>query len=237
MPAAHVLMGDITDAATEAQDTLALAFIDDLPAPVYAIAGSHDIWGDARTPAEWATVYSMPAADYIVDLTFCKLICLSQVSATSGGIAAGRLTWIGDALTAASPTPCLICFHFPLYDTTLSSDSEHYYSSTDEVWYAYNVSAIRAMLDDHANAIAWVQAHIHAPYTAPQFIGSRAEGAHTMAYISTSSPYYTDKVTGENLLEAIVSVYVTIPTSGPLQIGVRDHLTQSWIQYYSIAVG
>lgn len=233
-PVAHVQVGDTTDTATAGQDTDALAFLNGLPATWYSICGGHDVWGDARTPAQWATAYGMAGQSYVVDLTFCQLICIGVDNATSYTLSVATLAWLDAALTAAGATPCIIVNHHPLYNTVQTPDAAKYYASLANTWYQKDNAAVRQIVANHDNAVAWVAGHTHSPHFANQFIYSELVGTHYVAIISCSSPYYTNFLAGEDLTEAVISLHVSLPSASLMEVRVRDSLSARWIKRYNL---
>jgi hypothetical protein len=175
----------------------------------------------------------MSARDYVVDLTFCKLICLGcNDVASPGTLDATALTFLDTSLTNAGATPCIIVTHFPMHNTVLSSDAAHYLSSATADWYIYPENTLVTTLDAHDNAVAWVSGHVHAPYFAPQFVFTHQHGTHNVHYIAASSIDYYN-IDGAS--PVVPSVYVCVQPSY-IAVKVRDHAKRTYVGGYVLPI-
>lgn len=221
-PAAVICCGDITEAANGAQDTAALAFLNGL-GTWYAVNGGHDVLG--RTPDEWAAAYGMEGRDYYVEIgspAFVRLIVLGVVDASSVTLDATALANLETWVTGTS-LPVIIATHPPMYNTVINTDLTNYYSSDQPNWFLNNQAAIWQIAADNDNVKMFLSGHIHASYTSTRFLHSEQIGTHLVHFIPGSSIYYTNKVTGEDLTEAVVSQYLTF-TDTTVTVQLRDHL-------------
>lgn len=227
-PYRHMQIGDQTDNGTAAQDTIARAWLDRLPAAWYATLGNHDIDNNVRTPAQWAVAYGMPGQNYTVDLGFVQLIVVAPDSLTTVGVketelSAATVTYLDTQLAAASKD-CWICCHAPLKNTALSSASA--YGSDESFFYSYVDADIRAVLAARSRAKAWISGHTHSPITASGFVKLETVGGRTIACINCSSIYYTDR--NDHSVGSMATLYLT-SVAGGIEIRARDHGLAQWV--------
>lgn len=199
----HVVMGDLTENGATAEDTAALAWLDNLDGPWYAAVGNHDMWtprtGDAAAAA-WGRTKNQD-----IDLGGARLIILSPDASapnnTSIVLSQATLDYLDARLTAAGSTPCLICCHAPLFGTVGVGQAGEY-SSAGGGFFVVAVDIanetngvrdqpIRDILALHENAVAWISGHSHNPITTPALVTSVVCGTHSVACINASALYYT----------------------------------------------
>jgi hypothetical protein len=230
-PLAHVQTGDIID--TEAsQDAAALAFLAALPADAYTVMGGHDVYGDFRTPEQWATVYSMAGQNYTVDLGPFVLIAIAPDDA-GATLSAVTLAYLDTQLTATAKA-CVIGLHVPLYNSVLTDDLDNYFDSLISSFQTKDHAALWSILAAHDNAVAVISGHTHSRYTDQGYVKTVQCGTHYMAIINNGSPYYNNKNTiGNNPGEIVVTNYLEV-SAGQLRVGVRDHTYQQWRKVWTI---
>jgi hypothetical protein len=220
--------GDITNDGTSAQQTKALTFLGRLPSTWYIVNGGHDVL--VYTPAQVATTYGMAGQNYTVDLGFCVLIVLGMDTPSSGVISATQRTFLENSL-AGTAKQCVVLCHMPLFYTVLNDNTTDYFDSRDMG--IANSLQIRSILALHDNAVAWISGHAHSPLSSVDVFKTELVGAHNMAMISVSSPYYTKKGATNVAAEPIITVYVTVGVSG-IQVRARDHLNKRWAKQTNI---
>jgi hypothetical protein len=236
-PACIVVPGDLTDYAEGAEDTAVLAFLNGLGPTWYAACGNHDVYGDGRTPAQWATAYGMDGRDFYKDIgdpAFARLIFLGVNNASSPHTLDATALSNLDTWVAATSLPTVIVTHFPPYNSSTHTDITNYYSSVQSNWYLKDQAAIWTILKAYDHAVAWVYGHIHTDMSATGLVHTKQIGTHLFHEIAASSIYYTNKVVGESV-SAIVTAYITITATG-LTVLYRDHTRKKFIKRFSCAI-
>lgn len=215
IPVCIAVLGDLTDYAEGIEDTSVLNFLNSLGSTWYAACGNHDVSGNARTPAQWATAYGMDGRDFYKDIgspAFARLIFLGVNSDSSphtlDATALSNLnTWLG-----STSLSCVIFTHFPPYNTVTNPDYTNYFTSLQNHWYLKDQAAIWSILKIHNNAIAWVSGHIHADMSSSGLVKSEQIGSHLVHFIAASSIYYTKRVLGETASD-IITAYLSISST------------------------
>jgi hypothetical protein len=168
--AGHVLLGDITDNALAAEDSEAVSFLDaHFGAGTWkAAVGNHDLFGTRASPDAAAAAWGMPAANYVVDYPFARIIFVAPDdlaapnSAAMQNLTPTRLNWIA-AQAATATEPVFVACHWSLYNTIGYFESgNQQYRSVDAGWYATQDSDVLTMLADSPNIKGWLSgAHWH----------------------------------------------------------------------------
>ena len=226
IPRAHV--GDMTEKGFASEDTDAVGFMNLMNPGWQAVVGNHDIWDNARNAAAAASAWGR-TANWTLDAGFCVLI---GVSPTLLGADNASLTldasYLASALDANAGKVCLVVAHPPLQNTVLEEAGQDHWNSLDPGFYAVNDTAIRDVLATRPQAKAWVSGHTHSPLSAPNIVKRELvkTGAHHLAAINASSPFYTTK--GNPLWTDTVSTcYVTVG-EGAIEVRYRDHGAHRW---------
>jgi 3',5'-cyclic AMP phosphodiesterase CpdA len=227
-PALHLQLGDMTEAGTEAEDRLALGFLDALPGPWATALGNHDIIRNTRTAAAWARAYGQSGPNFSVDLDFARVILIAPARSRPGG-AAGRLSrdtldFLDDQL-AQGPDECWVACHWPLFRTVMGDPRLHF-TSAMEAFHAKPDPQIRAILARHRNARLWLSGHTHSPLSAPGLIKRvRLAGDHTLVAINASALVGIGK--RRDPRAPLCSLYLT-KRRDRIEVRCRDHRAGSW---------
>jgi 3',5'-cyclic AMP phosphodiesterase CpdA len=227
-PALHVQIGDVTEGGTQAQDELALAFLNALPGPWVAALGNHDILGNHRTAAAWARAYGQEGQNFSVDLDFARVILVGP-DRTEPGRRAGRLSErtlaFLDRELEEAPGDCWVACHYPLFRTVMGDPRRHY-TSAMAAFHAKPDRRIRELLARHRSAKLWLSGHTHSPLSAPGFIKhARLARRRTILAINTSALLGIGR--RPNSRAPLCSLYLT-RRRGRLEIRARDHRAAAW---------
>jgi hypothetical protein len=227
-PALHLQIGDVTEAGTEAQDKLALSFLERLPGPWVTALGNHDILRKTRTAAAWARAYGQTSHNFSVDLDFARVILIAPGRSEPGG-AAGRLppatlTFLEEAL-AEGPADCWIACHWPLFRTVMGDPRLHF-TSEMAAFHAKPDRRIRELLARHRNARIWLSGHTHSPLSAPGLIKRvRLARDRTIVAINTSALVGIGK--RRDPRAPLCSLFLT-HRRDRIQVRCRDHRAGRW---------
>lgn len=242
-PVAEIFTGDLVNDATPVQDDLISAWVDTMPdLPRYYACGNHDIWGNARTPADFAAAYGMPGVNYTVDAGDVRLIFVGPDNLTGGdnttiNLSATTQTWLDGQLDATS-RDCLIVCHAPLAETALGNVSQVYTTrrTDDGGVFAVNQgvdSNLRTILADHPNAKAWIAGHTHTPSSEPTVVVGQTIGSHTMAMVNASAVAFVGRA--YSLDSPIACAYVNY-LGDRIEVRYRDHGGRSWGTVTSVSL-
>lgn len=234
-------LGDLTNTATELQDTNALAWFNSLDSDELRkiqnlyVVGNHDIWG-VRTGDQAAQAWGLTSKDYVFDLGHANLIVLGPDAIHPGNLTgclydAKALTFLDTALTQAGNKQCIIAAHAPLKGTVGAGGPSTDYKSTDQYFYAatdtnYLTDAgIRNVLNAHKNAIAWISGHTHSPLYSVDLVKSENVGSRKVVAINTSCLAYTGISKDWN--DRLATMYLTIKDDR-IDVRFRDHAAHQW---------
>jgi 3',5'-cyclic AMP phosphodiesterase CpdA len=227
-PALHLQLGDMTEGGTDAQDKLAVGFLDVLPGPWATALGNHDILRNTRTARAWARAYGQSGPNFSVDLDFARVILIAPARGRQGGDA-GRLSretlaFLDDQL-AQGPDECWIACHWPLFRTVMGDPRLHF-TSAMEAFHAKPDSQIRAILARHPNARLWLSGHTHSPLSAPGLIKRvRLAGDRALVAINASALVGIGK--RRNPRAPLCSLYLT-KRRDRIEVRCRDHRAGRW---------
>ena len=172
-PALHVQLGDATERGTDAEDELALRFLERLCGDWVCALGNHDILGNSRTVDTWAHAYGQESQNLSVDLSFVRVVVVgpdrNEPGPASGLLSQDTLEFLDTELEGA-PTDCWIACHWPLFGTVMGDPRLHY-TSAMAAFHAKPDDRIRELLAGRPNARAWISGHTHSPIEAPGFVG------------------------------------------------------------------
>lgn len=233
--AAIVAIGDSTHNGTSEEDAATAAFLATFgDEDVYTACGNHDIWGNARTPAQWAAAWGVPSKNYTVDLGFAMLIFVGPDQLTGDNttiiLTQATLDWLDAQLAAAGSKRCIVVCHAPLYGTVLGDSTS--YTSMDGPFHVQaptaggQSAAIYAVLAAHTNAVAWISGHTHSPPTSPRLVCGVDLGEHTLAAINCSALYYVGK--SAELTDPLYSQWVTL-LDDRIEVRYRNHAAAQWV--------
>ena len=183
----------------------------------------------------------MPAPSYTVDLGYAVLIVLGMTDLVYGypGNAYGTATmaFLAAELTTHSNDVCLIAAHAPLMGTVRASGPEG--GGDSRTWWnaamgesslsgapPYNDAEVRAVLEDHNCAKAWISGHTHSPVFAPDIVKAETVGGHTMAMINTSSFLQWG---AQPVGAPVVTAWVTVVDDEKIETRWRNHSSHQWI--------
>lgn len=224
----RVQVGDLTNDGFAAQDTEAVAFMNSLGPGWRAVAGNHDVWNNARTPAAAASAWGMPGVNWTLDVGFCVVV---GIGPTLLGANNADMTldaaYLDARLAEHAGRTCVVVGHPPLKNTVgIGSTTE--WTSADQGFFVQNDAAVRDVLALRPNAKAWVSGHTHSTLAAPDLVKRESvkAGAHHLAAVNCSSPFYTTK---NNILWTDVpsTCYVTV-LDGSIEVRYRDHGAHRW---------
>lgn len=232
-PLCVVHTGDITQDGTVGQDADAIDFLDDLHDTWYVVNGGHDVL--INTPAQFAVVYGMAGQNWVVETDVCYFIGLGMDDSSTTTLSSTQLTYLETQLAANTDKPCLMMCHIPPFYSVRNTDLVHYYSSDQANWFLSPDVLLRTVLSEYSNASAWLAGHLHVPYTSIDFVKDEIIGDHHMALVAASTPYYFDKVLGEQVDDPIITQYLTI-LPNEIQVRTRDHRLKQWLLYYQISL-
>jgi hypothetical protein len=228
VPALHLQIGDMTEGGREDEDRLGLAFLNGLPGAWATVLGNHDILGNARSAAAWASAYGQSSQNFSVDLGFVRVIAVGP-NRTEPGVRAGRLS----ARTLAflereldeSDTDCWIACHWPLFRTVMGDPRLHFTSAMG-FFHVKPDEPIRELLLRHPRATAWVSGHTHSPISAPGLIRrTRLAPKRSILAINTSALVGVGK--RRDPRAPLCSLYLT-HRRGRIEIRCRDHRAATW---------
>jgi 3',5'-cyclic AMP phosphodiesterase CpdA len=227
-PALHLQIGDVTERGTEAQDKLALRFLEGLPGPWVTALGNHDILGNGRTAAAWARAYGQPSHNFSVDLDFARLILIgpgrSEPGKKAGRLSSATLAFL-DRELAEGPEDCWIACHWPLFRTVMGDPRLHF-TSAMAAFHAKPDERIRELLARHRNARVWLSGHTHSPLSAPGLIKRvRLSRGHSIVAINTSALVGVGK--RRNPRAPLCSLFLTQRQDG-IEVRCRDHRAGNW---------
>jgi 3',5'-cyclic AMP phosphodiesterase CpdA len=227
-PALHLQIGDSTERGTEAQDELALGFLERLPGPWVTALGNHDILHNERRPADWARVYGQPSQNFTVDLDFVRLVVIGPnrtgPGRRSGHLSAATLAFLERELSE-SESDCWIACHWPLFRTVMGDPRLHY-TSAMAAFHAKPDAGIRALLGRHPTAKLWLSGHTHSPSSAPGFITrTRLGPKRSILAVNTSALPGIGR--RRNPRAPLCSLYLT-HRPGAIEIRCRDHRSGEW---------
>lgn len=220
---AHVQVGDVTNNGLEAEDDLAIAWLDQLPGPWHVVIGAHDVEGNIRTGAEWAAAYGLESQNYVQDFGFARMIVIGAPTDTNV-MPQATLDFLDESLNASSD-PAMIACHFPLYDT-VTGDVGDNYSSLESAFHCKPDTDIRTILADYPQAKAWLAGHTHSRITAPGFVKDEDIGGRTLVSVNASSPWYQGRSTAAKHTP-IESVFVTY-LDDRIEVRYRNHGAGVW---------
>jgi 3',5'-cyclic AMP phosphodiesterase CpdA len=226
-PALHLQIGDVTESGTEAEDRIALRFLERLPGRWIAALGNHDVLHNARTAAAWARAYGQESQNLSVDLDFARLILIgpnrSEPGRRAGRLSRATLAFL-DRELADGPEHCWIACHWPLFRTVMGDPRIHF-TSAMEAFHAKPDDRIRELLADHRNAKVWLSGHTHSPLSAPGLIKrTRLARRRTIWAINTSGLIGTGKRRNPR---ALASLYLT-RRRDRIEVRCRDHRAGAW---------
>jgi 3',5'-cyclic AMP phosphodiesterase CpdA len=228
VPALHLQVGDATESGTEAEDELALGFLERLPGPWVTALGNHDILRNARSAAAWAKAYGRTSQNFSVDLGFVRVIVVGP-NRTDPGQRAGRLSLATLAFLEReleeADTDCWIACHWPLFRTVMGDPRLHF-TSEMAAFHAKPDERIRELLLRHPNATAWISGHTHSPLSAPGLIRrTRLGRRRTIAAINASALVGIGK--RRNPRAPLCSLYLT-HRRDRIEVRCRDHKRADW---------
>lgn len=154
-PDALIITGDLADTRADSEYAHVLDALGDIDAPRYALPGNHDdrdglrrhftIPGDPGTPVQYA-----------VELGVLRILMLDSTrpGADAGELDAGRLAWLGDALSADPHTPTMLAMHHPPLLTHVPAMDALALAAEDQV-------ALADVVARHPNVTLIVAGHVH----------------------------------------------------------------------------
>ena len=241
----RVTLGDCTANGTSGDDSYFLTnFANRIPGGVYRVLGNHDVGNSIpqnRTAAAAAAALGMPAKDYTVDLDFAVLIILSMdelhpFSSVGCVYHDSTLTWLDGQLQTHSNKPCILAAHAPLMNTVRRGPgAEGNADSANYGWFAmdeasltgtWSDAAIRAVIADNANVVAWLSGHTHSVLDSKDIAKAETIGGRQILALNTSSilnPGVLAKWT-----TGIASPFVTV-YDDRLEVRWRNHGAHQWV--------
>lgn len=255
-PAARVQVGDLSQAAQQAQLANGVDWLDSLPASTgdlpldrawVAIPGNHDrIDNEFDVDVEDADTYDYNGTGswetetgltdhYAVDLDWVRLL---MVGWTAGGarLTQTQLDFIASEATAAGSQECWLVIHPPIYNTVtgpLTGRRRVYSSSGIDGFHVLGVSpdtqstAIKALIAAHPNIRVVLSGHTHSPIDAPGCVTSLTLGGQPVAHINCSALQWTFPAENRRR-EPIRTPYITRTRDG-VEVRWRDHRNRSWV--------
>lgn len=213
-----------------------------LPAvPWDVVVGNHDLAGATdqyRTADVWAALYGYPDQNWTKVLTdaqgsqFVKLVAAGTDTMNSTTdppiiLSQATLDWLSTELGNTS-LPCLVLCHAPLKNTVLGSG----YNSSQTFFHVHALdmltddAAIRAILNAHPTAKAWISGHSHNRITDQDFAKVESVGTRSIMALNLSSPWYVTALP-PSPLDPICTIFVTVTATG-LEIRFRNHGAGVW---------
>ena len=155
VPDALVLTGDIADNLADSEYAQALAALEDIDAPCYALPGNHDDRDGVRRHFAIAGEPGAPV-QYAVELGALRILMLDSTrpGADSGEFDAGRLAWLEDALSADPRTPTLLAMHHPPLVTHVPGLDALALAADDR-------AALADVVRRHPNVMLIIAGHVH----------------------------------------------------------------------------
>lgn len=226
VPVCHVQVGDTTENGLASEDTTALAWLNELPAPWHTACGNHDVYLNARTVAAWEAAYGQ-SRNRTVDLGFVLLVFLAPDSDTRT-LTQATLDWL-DATLAAATKSCWIVCHYPLADTHVgeTTGANEQWSSAEANFQIGPDASLRSILNTRTRAKAWISGHTHTePSVAGvDFLKAENVGSRVVDCINCSALYYTGR--GNSTFDPLRSLYLT-DTGGGVEVRIRNHGSATW---------
>lgn len=225
---AHLVMGDLTNAATGSEAALWAAWRDTLggDVPVHVTLGNHDV-GGSWTAQQAAAALGLPAPNYVVDTGPVRLIFLSlAVTSSLMVVPADGLAFL-DAALGGTTVPCLIVFHAPLAETVGGppgwNSGEPFIRASSNL--AGGDGELRQILAGHPNAIGWVSGHNHSPIEAPGLL-TVVDVGHQLAAVSTPGLWFTNPdIDPHGPLRGLL---LSVLDERTVEVRFRDHGAGVW---------
>jgi 3',5'-cyclic AMP phosphodiesterase CpdA len=175
-PAGVIASGDLTDCGLDGEYALLGKLLDELPMPVWVIAGNHD--DCAQLQRSLGPRYNFLPSDgyvqYVVDALPLRLIFLDTTLAgeTHGIMCADRLAWLADQLRLGGGRPTMLIMHHPPFLTGVRS--------MDELR-CFNGEEMAAIVRRHPEIERVVAGHYHRPIV--------VRWAGTVGYVAPSTAH------------------------------------------------
>lgn len=251
-PVVRVILGDLSNengsnVNAGADDTTSVAFANSIApaAPWYTLIGNHDIWRNNRTAAAAATAYGQASLDQVIDLPNVRLIlvnpdtmALYPTDQNTIVLEAAKLTWLGNQL-AGTTKDCLVFCHAPLKNTVTDASAAGsggtIFDSNTAGFFVMGPNhtddtEIRAVLNAHSNAVAWISGHTHEdPYrTTTTMWQTVSVGTRNIAAINVPVLYYITPSVDAS--DAIYSMYLVHkgPGTKTVEVHLRNHSSCVW---------
>lgn len=224
-PTAALMVGDITEDATDAEDAVAKNYLDQLPWPYFVSYGEHDGLNTGRADSVYLTNWGLPSKTHYADFGWFRAIACPTHPTQA------ELDSI-QATAAATGLPCVLVSHRPIRGSLPGGTSAAYgvQPNTNNVG-LYNPldTEYKAMLNASPNIKVIVCGHTHSAMDAPGMavlvnVGTRnviQVNAGAYAYTNTSKGATTDYIPGVYLIwrDSIKSV----------EVRFREHGAGVWI--------
>lgn len=252
----HLTVGDLIHRGHASEDADVQDFLANLTAntgqPWYKTMGNHDIYDNARTPAQWASAWGLSSPNQVIDLPFVRLIILGiePLRPPSGStvidqgkcyVSVATINWLNAQLQATHKDCWIVC-HAPLRYTIQDTDTTGWLRTDDD-------NLFNQVLATNANAKAWISGHTH---TSLQSITTDATGGsngagvwmtktlngRNMAHINAGCLANASRVEeiGDDTLdwstewwEPMLTFWITYVDEDRYELRVRDHGAGLWI--------
>ena len=117
-PDGVIITGDVADTGDPKEYETAIAILDQLPMPYWAIPGNHDSAAAMKAAfagRDWAGQMPGDSLQFAIDLGELRLIGIdtSVPGKPYGGLEPEQLEWIDTALSDAPDTPTVVALHHP----------------------------------------------------------------------------------------------------------------------------
>jgi 3',5'-cyclic AMP phosphodiesterase CpdA len=228
-PALHLQIGDATEHGTTAEDEVARDWLARLPGPQRTILGNHDILHNRRTHGQWARAYGRRSKNFVVDLSFTRIVAVGPdrnfPGERAGLLSPATLAWL-DRELERSPGDCWIACHWPLSMTVLGNP-RRLFTSAMSSFHAKPDRELRALLARHRNAKAWLSGHTHSPLNAPGLVTrARLGRGRTILAVNLSALVGVGKTRKPG--DPLRSVYITHRPES-IEVRFRDHGSGAWV--------
>lgn len=203
---------------------------------LWCVVGNHDMNG-GLDGNQAAAALGMPSKDMAIDMGFAVLIILGPDEDPGGGASRcvygdTALAFLDAQLSAHSDKPCIMATHPSLRYTVQAPPGPATSKASNEVpWFALDKTrtgdgAIRAVLEDHPNAKAWLGGHTHSLIQSPDIVKSVAIGGHTLCAVNTSAITYP----GSQRLHTtgVASPFLTV-YDDRIEVRWRNHGAHQWV--------
>lgn len=218
----------------------------------YPGVGNHELFSDGEESEadllhDFATFWSQPP-HYYWEEGGVVCIMLDVMGYPTPLLTSESLSFLKTALAKHPRHIAIVFAHCPLYNTVLARDPAQTldYDSLDPFFSVENSAAVRQILARHGNACLYISGHTHTGWQSRSLVVTDNAGAHPVAYVNLSSPWYTGRHNGAKWIEEeqryayradqpdhIISLAVRVARER-ISLRLRDHLAENWLAEWHV---